>query len=54
MYLRQRLTFQVLGILFEGSESTAHNTFNYWQFEDQRMFLISRYNRKRLAGECDY
>ena len=31
MYLRQGLTFQVLGLLFEVSESTAHNTFNYWQ-----------------------
>jgi len=31
IYLRQGLTFQVLGLLFEVSESTAHNTFNYWQ-----------------------
>ena len=31
MYLRQGLTFQVLGLLFEVSELTAHNTFNYWQ-----------------------
>lgn len=31
MYLRQGLTFQVLGLLFEVSESTAHNIFNYWQ-----------------------
>ena len=31
MYLRQGLTFQILGLLFEVSESTAHNIFNYWQ-----------------------
>lgn len=31
VYLRHHLTFQVLGLLFEVSESTAHNLFNYWQ-----------------------
>jgi hypothetical protein len=30
-YLRHQLTFQILGLLFEVSESTAHNLFNYWQ-----------------------
>lgn len=30
IYLRQSLTFQVLGLLFQVSESTAHNIFNYW------------------------
>lgn len=30
VYLRQNLTFQVLGLLFEVSESTAHNLFSYW------------------------
>lgn len=30
IYLRQSLTFQVLGWLFQVSESTAHNQFNYW------------------------
>ena len=36
VYLRQHLTFQVLGLLFQVSESTAHNLFTYWQklFED--------------------
>jgi hypothetical protein len=29
-YLRQHLTFQMLGLLFDVSESTAHNIFNYW------------------------
>jgi hypothetical protein len=31
VYLRHNITFQLLGILFEVSESTAHNLFNYWQ-----------------------
>lgn len=31
VYLRHHLTFQVLGLLFHVSESTAHNLFNYWQ-----------------------
>lgn len=31
IYLRHHLTFQVLGLLFQVSESTAHNLFNYWQ-----------------------
>jgi Helix-turn-helix of DDE superfamily endonuclease/DDE superfamily endonuclease len=31
IYLRQHLTFQILGLLFEISESTAHERFNYWQ-----------------------
>ncbi len=31
MYLRHNLTFQVLGIMFKISESSAHKLFNYWQ-----------------------
>ena len=31
IYLRQGLTFQVLGLLFQVSESTANEIFNYWQ-----------------------
>ena len=31
MYLRQGLTFQVLGLHFHVSESTAYNYFSYWQ-----------------------
>jgi hypothetical protein len=31
VYLRHNLTFQVLGLIFQVSESTAHNLFNYWQ-----------------------
>ena len=31
VYLRHHLTFQLLGLLFQVSESTAHNLFNYWQ-----------------------
>jgi len=30
-YLRHNLSFQLLGLLFQVSESTAHNLFNYWQ-----------------------
>lgn len=29
-YLRQHVTFQMLGLLFDVSESTAHNIFHYW------------------------
>jgi hypothetical protein len=31
IYLRHYLTFQVLGLMFDVSESTAHNIFTYWQ-----------------------
>lgn len=31
LYLRHNLTFQMLGLMFQVSESTAHNIFNYWQ-----------------------
>lgn len=29
-YLRQHMTFQILGLLFGVSESTANNIFHYW------------------------
>lgn len=29
-YLRQHTTFQILGLMFNVSESTAHNIFHYW------------------------
>lgn len=31
LYLRHNLSFQLLGLMFKISESTAHNIFNYWQ-----------------------
>ncbi len=31
VYLRHHVTFQLLGLLFQVSESTAQNLFNYWQ-----------------------
>lgn len=31
LYRRQNLTFQVLGLMFRVSESTAHKLFHYWQ-----------------------
>lgn len=41
IYLRHLTTFQLLGIQFEVSESTANNTFNYW-FPLLRELLPSR------------
>lgn len=29
-YMRQHITFQILGLLFDVSESTAHSRFHYW------------------------
>jgi len=31
LYLRHYSTFQMLGLMFQVSESSAHNIFNYWQ-----------------------
>jgi hypothetical protein len=31
VYLRHHLSFQILGLMFQMSESTAHNIFTYWQ-----------------------
>lgn len=31
LYLRHNLSFQMVGLMFEVSESTAHNVFNNWQ-----------------------
>ena len=31
IYLLHHLSFQILGLLFHVSESTANNIFNYWQ-----------------------
>ena len=31
VYLRHNLTLQLLDLLFQVSESTDHNLFNYWQ-----------------------
>ena len=31
IYLRHHLSFQLLGLMFQISESTAHNIFTYWQ-----------------------
>lgn len=37
VYLRHNINFQLLGLIFDVSESTAHNIFTYWQhlFEDE-------------------
>lgn len=31
VYLRHHISFQLLGLIFQVSESTAHNIFTYWQ-----------------------
>jgi hypothetical protein len=31
VYLKHNLSFQLLGLIFQVSESTAHNIFTYWQ-----------------------
>ncbi|EGJ30438.1 MULTISPECIES: transposase family protein [Moorena] len=31
IYLRHHINFQLLGLQFQVSESTANSTFNYWQ-----------------------
>ncbi|MGK7879858.1 MAG: transposase family protein, partial [Crocosphaera sp.] len=31
VYLRHNIIFQLLGLIFQVSESTAHNIFSYWQ-----------------------
>lgn len=31
VYLRHNLSFQLLGLVFQVSESTAHSNFTYWQ-----------------------
>jgi hypothetical protein len=31
VYLRHHLSFQILGLMFQVSESTAHHIFTYWQ-----------------------
>ncbi|MEC4804894.1 MAG: transposase family protein [Jaaginema sp. PMC 1079.18] len=41
VYLRHNLSFQILGLLFQVSESTAHNLFNYWQNLFQENLLSS-------------
>lgn len=37
VYLRHNISFQLLGLIFQVSESTAHNIFTYWQtlFEEE-------------------
>ncbi|NET65097.1 MAG: transposase family protein [Moorea sp. SIO1G6] len=43
VYLRHNLSFKLLGLLFQVSDSTAHNLFNYWQkiFQIERMAVFS-------------
>jgi hypothetical protein len=50
VYLRHNLTFQLLGLLFQVSEPTAHNFFNYWQkiFEGELPFSLLEQVKKSL------
>ncbi|MEH2450794.1 transposase family protein [Nostoc sp.] len=41
IYLRYLTTFQLLGIQFGVSESTANDTFNYWFPVRQELFPSS-------------
>ncbi len=52
VYLRQMTTFQLLGIQFEVSESTANDTFNYWLPLLEELFpssLIEQVKKKNLT-----
>jgi uncharacterized protein YnzC (UPF0291/DUF896 family) len=50
VYLRHNITFQLLGMLFQVSESTAHNLFNYWQkiFEGELPYSLLEQVKKSL------
>jgi hypothetical protein len=58
VYLRHHLSFQVLGLLFQVSESTAHNLFNYWQKVFQSALPASlleqvKKSPEEMANVCD-
>ena len=51
VYLRQGSTFQLLGILFGVSESTANDIFNYWQKIFRDALPSSLFEQVKLNGE---
>jgi hypothetical protein len=51
IYLRQGLTFQVLGLLFQVSESTANNIFHYWQTLFREALPSSLLEQVKKSGE---
>jgi len=53
VYLRHMTTFQLLGIQFEVSESTANDTFNYW-LPILRELLPSSLIEQVKKNESDY
>jgi DDE superfamily endonuclease/Helix-turn-helix of DDE superfamily endonuclease len=53
VYLRQLTTFQLLGIQFDVSESTANNIFNYW-LPILRELLPSSLIEQVKKNESDY
>ena len=52
VYLRQMTTFQLIGIQFEVSESTANDIFNYWLPLLGELLPASLLELKK--NECDY
>ena len=55
VYLRHHLTFQLLGLIFQVSESTAHSLFNYWQDllgEGLPASLLEQVKKKYLKNEA--
>jgi hypothetical protein len=58
-YLRHLITFQMLGIQFGVSESTANSTFNYWlpflrEFLPSSLPVISHTQKIAIANSCYY
>jgi hypothetical protein len=51
VYLRHHVSFQILGLLFQVSESTAHNLFNYWQKLVQEEFPPSLLEQVKKSQE---
>ena len=51
VYLRQNVSFQFLGLLFQVSESTAYKLFNYWQKIFQEELLPSLLEQVKNSPE---
>lgn len=53
IYLRQGLTFQMLGLLFQVSESTANTIFHYWQAVFREALPSSLLEQVKKSGESE-
>ena len=51
IYLRHHLSFQMLGLMFRVSESTANNIFNYWQSLLREILPGSLIEQVKKCGE---